>query len=124
MLGVTLVTGTARRTKQYCESFQGTVWHYNAQTLPNPYSPGGTDKAIRKRLHAEPAFEAMVCRIVRRVLRTWGSTDLYASISPTIVIRCAFGKHRSVMVADEVAKRLLNHGECDVATMHLSVGIE
>lgn len=121
MLGATLVTGTVRRTKQYCESFQGTVWHYDAQKLPNPYRATASEKAIRNRLHSEPAFEAMVCRIVKRVLRTWNTYPL-GSTSPTIVIRCAFGKHRSVMVANEVAKRLLNHGECDVATMHLSTG--
>lgn len=131
MLGATLVSGTARRTKQYCtetQEFKGTVWHYDAQKLPNPYRATASEKAIRNRLHSEPAFEAMVCRIVKRILRTWdgGASFPGHETAPTIVIRCAFGKHRSVMVADEVAKRLRHQcpDDCEVTIMHLSTGVD
>ena len=64
----------------------------DCRTMPNPYKKGFTDEYLKGEVRKTANFAL----IVKKALDALAEHD-------TIYIGCAFGKHRSGAVADEVA---------------------
>ena len=62
--------------------------------LRNPWRYKVADTVLREQVRLDPSFESVVARGVH-ILNT----------HDTIYVGCQFGKHRSVAVAEEIAKR-------------------
>jgi UPF0042 nucleotide-binding protein len=98
---------------------------FDVRSLPNPYwEPqlrplSGKDEAVRSFLDAQPAVQKMIADIVA-FLRQWiPSYRNFQRSYLTVAIGCTGGQHRSVYVAEEVAKRLA--GEEIILTRHHEV---
>jgi UPF0042 nucleotide-binding protein len=97
---------------------------FDARVLPNPHwlpelrPLTGRDAAVREHLQAQPEVAEYV-RQVSGFLDTWlpklrGETRSYA----TIAFGCTGGKHRSVYLAETLARHARTQGWEDVSTFH------
>lgn len=66
----------------------------DCRVLPNPYQKGIPDTVLRERVRALPNFEDVVNAGVELL-----------SEKDKIWVGCLYGRHRSVAVAEEIAKR-------------------
>jgi hypothetical protein len=99
----------------------GADWVVDARFLDNPYwveelrPQTGLDPAVRRYVLAQPAAGELLDNLERTMAglipayRTQGRQEL------TIAFGCTGGRHRSVVLATELARRL-SGGEVDVAT--------
>ena len=96
-------------------------WVVDARFLDNPYwveelrPKTGLDPAVRRHILAQPAAGELLDNLVRTIggllpaYRTQGRQEL------TVAFGCTGGRHRSVVLASELAHRL-EGGEVDVET--------
>jgi hypothetical protein len=99
----------------------GADWVVDARFLDNPYwveelrSQTGLDPAVRRFVLAQPGAGELLDNLVRTIgglipaYRAQGRQDL------TVAFGCTGGRHRSVVLAAELAQRLRG-GEVDVET--------
>ena len=81
----------AYRDMQLQEDISSTL---DCRDMNNPWRYGVADSVLRDRVRQDPKFEVMVANGVALL----GTYD-------TIQVGCQYGKHRSVAIADEIAKR-------------------
>ncbi|MDR1076961.1 MAG: RNase adapter RapZ [Xanthomonadaceae bacterium] len=101
---------------------------FDARVLPNPHwNPGlrpltGRDTGVRDYLDQQPDVIQYVSQITS-LLDTWlprlrGDTRSYV----TIAFGCTGGKHRSVYLAERLARHVRKQGWQEVATFHRELG--
>lgn len=97
---------------------------FDARVLPNPHwdpelrSLTGRDREVREHLDAQPEVVRYVSQI-EDLLDTWlpklgSETRSYV----TVAFGCTGGKHRSVYLAERLARHTRERGWRDVATFH------
>ncbi|KRG39861.1 nucleotide-binding protein [Stenotrophomonas pictorum JCM 9942] len=97
---------------------------FDARVLPNPHwdpelrSLTGRDREVREHLDAQPEVVRYVSQI-EDLLDTWlpklgSETRSYV----TVAFGCTGGKHRSVYLAERLARHTRDRGWQDVATFH------
>ena len=85
---------------------------FDVRELPNPYwerslsALSGRDERVKAFLDAQPRAQAMVRKIARFVEHRIRSGGRRHRATLTLAIGCTGGQHRSVYVAESVAKRL------------------
>jgi RNase adapter protein RapZ len=95
---------------------------FDVRSLPNPYwEPqlrplSGKDEAVRTFLDAQPPVQKMIADIVAFLKQWIPSYRNFQRSYLTVAIGCTGGQHRSVYVAEEVAKRLA--GKETILTRH------
>ncbi|WP_240126536.1 RNase adapter RapZ [Thermomonas alba] len=97
---------------------------FDARVLPNPHWDArlrplsGRDEAVRDYLDAQPEVAAYVAQ-VQAFLDTWLpklSTDTRSYV--TVAFGCSGGRHRSVYLAERLARHCRDAGWREVATHH------
>jgi len=94
---------------------------FDVRCLPNPYweeslrDQTGVDQDVIDFLSAKPSTTAMVEQIYSFLSKWLPSFEAENRSYITIAIGCTGGRHRSVFVAEELAKKLQN----DISTVHL-----
>jgi len=97
---------------------------FDARVLPNPHwDPElrpltGRDRAVREYLDAQPEAQRYIAQL-QDMLDTWlpklgSETRSYV----TVAFGCTGGKHRSVYLAERLARHARERGWQDVATFH------
>lgn len=97
---------------------------FDARVLPNPHwdpelrSLSGRDRGVREYLEAQPEVIRYVSQLID-FLDTWlpklgNDTRSYV----TVAFGCTGGKHRSVYLAERLARHARDQGWPDVATFH------
>ena len=96
---------------------------FDVRCLPNPYweptlrQLSGKDQAVRQFLDAEPLVQQMIDDIVTFLERWIPRYQDFQRSYLTVAIGCTGGQHRSVYVAEAVARRLEGrHGS--IRTQH------
>ncbi len=97
---------------------------FDARALPNPHwdarlrSLSGRDEAVREYLDAQPDVQKFLAQVIAFV-DTWlphfdGGTRSYV----TVAFGCTGGRHRSVYLAEQLARHVRAYGREDVLTYH------
>jgi len=73
-----------------------TLW-LDARCVTNPYKHGESDESMRARVLDDPGARRLVERGVQYL------TDVPDA---AVFVGCSYGRHRSVAIADEIARRL------------------
>lgn len=69
----------------------------DARVIDNPYQHGEADEVMRANVLAEPLAQLLVDQ---------GVEYLEAHPDCMVAVGCSYGRHRSVAVADEIARRV------------------
>ncbi len=97
---------------------------FDARALPNPHWDArlrplsGRDEAVREYLDAQPDVQKFLAQVIGFV-DTWlphfdGGTRSYV----TVAFGCTGGRHRSVYMAEQLARHVRANGREDVLTYH------
>ena len=96
---------------------QDATWLVDVRFLDNPYwdrelrDLDGRDEAVRRNVLGQPAAVELVDRL--EAMLRW-SLPLYQRDDLTVAFGCTGGRHRSVVIAAEMARRLAGIEGCDV----------
>jgi RNase adapter protein RapZ len=97
---------------------------FDVRCLPNPYWDtllrplSGKDHAVKTFLDGQPLVQEIVDDIVAFLEKWIPRYQDFQRSYLTVAIGCTGGQHRSVYVAEAVAKRLEEHGHDAVRTQH------
>ncbi|MBM7050614.1 MULTISPECIES: RNase adapter RapZ [unclassified Rothia (in: high G+C Gram-positive bacteria)] len=98
--------------------------------IPNPHwvpelrAQTGQDVAVRDYVFSNPGTEEFVSRFVETLRPVLDGYRREGKHYATIAIGCTGGKHRSVAVTEELAKRLRTLGTINVNVQHRDMGRE
>ncbi|MDU0477763.1 RNase adapter RapZ [Staphylococcus chromogenes] len=100
---------------------------FDVRFLPNPYWVGelrkyrGTDKPVADYVLAQPAAEAFINHFIAMFNTMVEGYKREGKRFITVSIGCTGGHHRSVAIAEEIGRRLMERDKVEVSVIHRDI---